>query len=210
MKNKYELDNLPAKVGPIFDAVIELIVDGMDINSMKVIDISNKAGIGKGTVYEYFDTKEEVITQAMFYHLHKRIDVLNKDIDNCKSFKNMIYTTLYWLDENMDFYFVAKWALGIIFENCEINKSFKEDEKVNGCHENCKTYLNDIYKKIFSKGVEEGTIGKDISKEIASMDIASLFIGYVIYQAKNGKCNSDILSFYKDHLYKNVCVILKP
>ena len=51
----------------MFQAVIELIEEGMDIYSMKVSDITSRAGVGKGTAYEYFSSKEELIAKALFW-----------------------------------------------------------------------------------------------------------------------------------------------
>ena len=51
-----EMENLPEKEAKIYIAVGELIKEGRDINDMKVSEISNRAGIGKGTTYEYFQS----------------------------------------------------------------------------------------------------------------------------------------------------------
>ena len=46
------------KVLALYQAVIEFINEGCDINTLKVADITGRAGIGKGTAYEYFSSKE--------------------------------------------------------------------------------------------------------------------------------------------------------
>ena len=56
MEDKKELQN---KVILMYEAVISLIEEGKDINSIKVVDITSRAGIGKGTAYEYFKSNEE-------------------------------------------------------------------------------------------------------------------------------------------------------
>lgn len=52
----------------IFDAIIELFEEGADLNNLTVAEITGKAGIGKGTAYEYFSDKEEMIAKALFYN----------------------------------------------------------------------------------------------------------------------------------------------
>ena len=52
----------------IYDAVIELFEEGADLNNLTVAKITKKAGIGKGTAYEYFSDKEEMIAKALFYN----------------------------------------------------------------------------------------------------------------------------------------------
>lgn len=65
MNNRKEFS--PKEIA-IFQAVLELFRDGADINSFTVADITRQAGIGKGTAYEYFSDKDEMIAKAIFYH----------------------------------------------------------------------------------------------------------------------------------------------
>lgn len=60
-------EQIPAKVLQLYRGVIELILEGVDIRTLKVSDITQKAGIGKGTAYEYFDTREEIIVCAILH-----------------------------------------------------------------------------------------------------------------------------------------------
>lgn len=55
------------KVLAMYEAVNELMEEGRDIYSMKISEITARAGIGKGTAYEYFSTKEELLGKAIFY-----------------------------------------------------------------------------------------------------------------------------------------------
>lgn len=52
----------------IFQAVLELFREGAEISSLTVAEITGRAGIGKGTAYEYFSDKDEMIAKAIFYH----------------------------------------------------------------------------------------------------------------------------------------------
>ena len=61
-------ENLP-KVRAIYQAVFALLEEGADINSLTVSEITRKAGIGKGTAYEYFSDKEEMIGRAICYNV---------------------------------------------------------------------------------------------------------------------------------------------
>ena len=48
----------------ILDAAFELILENGYSNT-KIIDIANKVGIGKGTVYEYFESKEMIALELI-------------------------------------------------------------------------------------------------------------------------------------------------
>ena len=60
-------DYLP-KEKAIYQAVLTLFEEGADLNALTVSEITKKAGIGKGTAYEYFSDKEEMIAKALFYN----------------------------------------------------------------------------------------------------------------------------------------------
>ena len=67
MNGRYENGALPEKVRLLYEAVLAMVTDGWDINRMKVSDITAQAGIGKGTAYEYFSSKEEISANAVLY-----------------------------------------------------------------------------------------------------------------------------------------------
>lgn len=60
-------EEIPVKVQQLYRGVIELILEGVDVRTLKVSDITQKAGIGKGTAYDYFDTREEIIVSAILH-----------------------------------------------------------------------------------------------------------------------------------------------
>ncbi len=65
----YMKGDLLPKVKALYEAVLELIGENVDIRDVKVSDITKRAGIGKGTAYEYFSNKEEIIGSALLYHI---------------------------------------------------------------------------------------------------------------------------------------------
>lgn len=58
----------------IMEGTIHLLRSGIHPFQLKVSDIADAAGIGKGTVYQYFTTKEEVIGQSIRYNLQKNME----------------------------------------------------------------------------------------------------------------------------------------
>jgi len=53
------MDN-PSKPEQILDALHELL-QSQDLNNISVSDIAQKAGIGKGSIYYYFDSKDAIV-----------------------------------------------------------------------------------------------------------------------------------------------------
>lgn len=88
------------KVISMYDAVGELISQGMDLNDITVLDITKKAGIGKGTAYDYFSSKEEIIAKALLYHIQREIQVLVHGIGEKDNLHDKIYTLLNNIEAN--------------------------------------------------------------------------------------------------------------
>ncbi len=82
--------NPPEKVLLMYRAVTELVNGGADVNAIKVSDITNRAGIGKGTAYEYFSSKEEIITNAIIYDVTKKRDKIAAIVDGEGSFPEKV------------------------------------------------------------------------------------------------------------------------
>ena len=57
-------DKRTIKREAILDTAFELILENGYSNT-RIIDIANKAGIGKGTVYEYFESKQKLLLELI-------------------------------------------------------------------------------------------------------------------------------------------------
>ena len=77
----------PQKVLLMYQAVIEMIEEGFDVNKIKVSDITARAGIGKGTAYEYFSSKEEIIADAILYDVQGKREQLSRIVKEDGSFR---------------------------------------------------------------------------------------------------------------------------
>ena len=55
----------PEKKLQILEAVRRLIGQGADLQSLRAGDIAREAGVGKGTLYLYFDSKETIIGETL-------------------------------------------------------------------------------------------------------------------------------------------------
>ncbi len=62
---------ISSKEKAIYEAVLELFKEGADLSALTVAEITQKAGIGKGTAYEYFSEKEEMIAKSVCYHVRQ-------------------------------------------------------------------------------------------------------------------------------------------
>ncbi|MBO7374494.1 MAG: helix-turn-helix transcriptional regulator [Lachnospiraceae bacterium] len=94
------MESLPEKEKKLYYSVSEYIKEGRDISTLKVSEISSRAGIGKGTTYGYFESKEELITKAVHYLLFDRIKTVLMITQQEDDFKNKFYKILDYIWEN--------------------------------------------------------------------------------------------------------------
>ena len=57
-------ENHTGKRHCLLDAAVQLWRQGQALSSMTVQQLAQAAGVGKGTVYEYFSCREELLAQA--------------------------------------------------------------------------------------------------------------------------------------------------
>lgn len=92
-------EELSPKVYMMYQAVVELMLEGADINSMKVSDITNRAGIGKGTAYDYFESKDEIIVSAIIFSLDQILIEVEEKISQIQGFQNRMEYLFSMVDE---------------------------------------------------------------------------------------------------------------
>ncbi|HHW30629.1 MAG TPA: TetR/AcrR family transcriptional regulator [Clostridiaceae bacterium] len=90
------------KEAAIYNGVIELIKNGANPYLIKVSDIAKAANVGKGTIYDYFSTKEEAISKAILYSIKKDIENVFLRVKSKEKFKDKFYEILYIMAENME------------------------------------------------------------------------------------------------------------
>lgn len=67
----------------VYRAVLRLIGSGADITRLRVQEIAAEAGIGKGTVYEYFTSKEEILHGVTQYCMESELARVRTLLDRC-------------------------------------------------------------------------------------------------------------------------------
>lgn len=94
-------EDLPQKVLAICRSVIALYNGGTRFTKMTISEIAKHAGIGKGTVYEYFESKEEIIITAMLIELKSQLVLICDVILSQESFYEKYNAALAWIVEHV-------------------------------------------------------------------------------------------------------------
>lgn len=69
----------------VYRAVLRLIGSGTDIARLRVQEIAAEAGIGKGTVYEYFSSKEEILHGVTAYCMDSELARVDELFARCRT-----------------------------------------------------------------------------------------------------------------------------
>ena len=146
----------------LYGAALSLIHEKRDLGSIKVADIAARANIGKSTVYEYFDSKEQLIAEAL-------VDMFKKGII---TFKQLITEDLSFKET----YFVLLERIALLMNS---NRTLLEYMTMNECNltmhttikqimmgkvEEIKSEYMDMVEKLVDKSVEEGLVKEKPSR----------------------------------------------
>lgn len=74
----------------VYEAVLSLLESGREFSELKVQQIADAAGIGKGTVYEYFASKEEILQGTVEYSLTQEVQRAADDFYRCATLDELI------------------------------------------------------------------------------------------------------------------------
>lgn len=93
----------------IMRALMALLSSGMNISDIKTSDIADAAGIGKGTLYNYFKTKEEIISKTIIYSIEVELSEIFRRMSEAEGFRGKCYSILESVrkiiaNENSDFH----------------------------------------------------------------------------------------------------------
>ena len=161
---------LSPKVKALYEAVEELIFENIDVKEIKVSDITERAGIGKGTAYEYFRNKEEIISSAMLYHIDLICRQMIEKLEELKDFPKTMQLLLCCMDEEIKKRDCLVQFIHLLSDNGLIGKVLQKKIKER----------NQV-------GIENGDINKELPLDYVSMEIASRVLIYIIYITDDDK-----------------------
>lgn len=179
MGEKHLTGNPPEKVCLMYQAVVEMLNENCDINTMKVSDITARAGIGKGTAYEYFTSKEELITRAIIYDVTEKIELMKQIIEGSGNFRQKVEAILDFIaekfGENQTFCTLVRMGTG----SYEIAESLKDEcrkvqDSIGG------NQIEEIMDLIMEQGAREGAFGEE-NIFLRRMAFSSQMLGFATY-----------------------------
>jgi len=165
------------------------------IKNLTIAHIAKTAGIGKGTVYEYFENKEdivfEIITTFITEHEKRLHEIIRLDISSKEKFFHFFY--LLYKDEN------SHQQLNIYREFLAIAMTNGTQEMID-FNKNCREKFTDILSQIVKKGIDKGEIRAEA--EGITSALITFELGLVIETHTVGIDAKDEINRFLDALFK--------
>lgn len=200
MSNGFTLEqfiNPPKKARLMFEAVIGYVHEKIDPGSLTVQDITARAGVGKGTAYEYFSSKEELIALALFFDYGLRILELQELLEKKKNFEEKMLGLLDWLHDNKSYHmtFVKMIQISAGDEGvCQMLQTRIPQDVFDGMH----LYLMEEGDALMEEGYEQGYFA-ETDKVKRRLALAGMVVNLVLtLHGDEKKESSFFIMDYKD------------
>lgn len=202
--------SLSPKVIALYNAVTALSREGADLTQMKVSDIAAKAGIGKGTTYAYFKSREELIVKAILYNIYSHVQVIKNRIQQVDSFQEKVYVMLDTLFEAEGSDSNIFQRLMPLFRDLESFPLRFREEFVK-CAPNM-TQVEEMFRAILEVARKEGVIRDGIPMFYVRNAFVNVIMDYAFYK-KQPDCKNMQVELseeeVKQRLYENLVYMLR-
>ncbi len=160
----------------IFEGVLNLLSDGRPIHELKVAEIAEASGMGKSTAYEYFSSKEEIIREALAYHMRENFRRMVQFVFEAKTFEDILMNALDYLEESLEKRFTGIFLLMLSEHQGKTDKGHYMDPLM-------KSKIDQVTLKELDKmlliGKREGSISEEITLDDLKMIVLGFFSAYV-------------------------------
>ncbi|XMB73190.1 TetR/AcrR family transcriptional regulator [Mycoplasmatota bacterium WC30] len=186
----------------ILDALIEIFSSNGINNNFTMKELAERVSIGKSTIYEYFDTKDELLQQAVC----RIVETSIKQIYSTKISEDDDFETSF--KKELHFLFNLSLSSSNVFNMININ--FENSMPMEHKHEissqinQVRDHYNKRFNDLFQKGIEEKVIKAEniLTKNLM---ISSLVVGSIIRIANSGiKLSKNELTDYINAVYITV------
>ena len=192
-----KFSKISEKERKIYQSVMMLLQEGRDINTLTVSEITEKAGIGKGTAYGYFKSKEEMVENAVLYGIFQCVTAVSEEVSGKASFQEKFMEVLNWMDK-------------IFFEHhvSVILYQLTQSSMKCSCLPNDagKKYLEERIQRMVDTGISDGTLKKDYAREYQQYMIMSSIGAFWMFlnqeESQDREQNQEKRERFKAYLYR--------
>lgn len=171
-------DLVPEKVKKMYAAVISMVHEGVDLSNCKVIDITQRANIGKGTAYEYFVTREDIIVAAVVNTMKKLSEWLWTKTMEKEGFFERTKTILDIIEDKMG---TTECFVRFTHMMTEKNIYGNKLREIGKNEEISKIKIQYLLKNMLIEGLERGELRDDLPMEYMENTLYSRILGYMVF-----------------------------
>ena len=183
MTGAEEISQIPSKVLLMYQAVNQLLEEGEDPAKIRVSTITDRAGIGKGTAYEYFDSKEEIVVYAVVYQMQTAMVELQKGLLERKSFREQMNYLLDEVTAQKEKQNCFLKQIYLLIDNSEFSR------QVQGILDSAayeKFRLIQLFRKLLGAAVERGELRKDLPLDYMIFTMGGRVLAYLVAISEGG------------------------
>ena len=171
-------------------ACTELLLE-KGMKNLTITEIAKTAGIGKGTIYDYFSNKEEIVFEIIRNFIEKHHHNLLNQSDKKTSTKQKV---LYLFDVFLSEYMPYEKHLDVFREYLSVTLSSKCSPMIEFNRE-CSGFIRNILEDIIEEGINKGEIN-EVSRNLID-GIMSAERGYMVIAWSEGR---DLKKEFKDFI----------
>lgn len=194
------------KVLALYRGVLELMDEGADVNAIKVSDITKKAGIGKGTAYDYFKSREEIIACALLYDVEQKIEVEKEELGHHESFFEKLVYSFDWIERRFREEKIFVQILRLTTQSSGLSGTILDELKRRS--KDCCGPVK-ILMKMCIEGKEQGEIREEIPASAACIVALSSMAAFLMYLENNEQMPEIDAMWMKEFLCQSLLNQLK-
>lgn len=130
------------------------LIHDIGIKKLTVAQVAKTAGIGKGTVYEYFENKEDIIFEIINIHIEEYHNNFLESIKDVKVTREKVFHFFNFViddsEENLKHFNGYKEYLSIVLSD--------SDEKMMDFNITCNVFFSNQLRIVIQEGIKEGDL----------------------------------------------------
>lgn len=171
----------------------KIIRSALEIFSQKLFhqvamsEVATASGVGKGTLYLYFESKETLFHEVIKYSYNTYYESLRNCLETGKNARDKLKKVM---DMQKDFMQSQKKFVYMLAEEKLISSLILEEEAFQ-----YQQKIIDLVRQVIDKGIEDGEFKRmdsSLAAKIFMGGVAALWYGAYVYEGKEGQEQSSV------------------
>lgn len=130
------------------------------IKKLTVAEVANTAGVAKGSIYDYFQNKEDIVFEIIRHHIDEYQKDFEAKIDQNATTREKIFLLFGFLLEDSE---QREKDHSLYKEYMSIDLG-SENEKMSGFNAECSDFFRSVFLEYLQNGVNKGELKKESIK----------------------------------------------